>query len=352
MTLVTREELSALAERGGPGRNDESLGRALNSAIEEYTARRRAPIARYSVEVDQHPFPTLVAALLSNTPFESVHLKFEPVKGTLTAWDYSDVYREATLLGDGSAELVRDAEPPRESRVRGMARIVMRERFVPPVPDAGGTIPRPPADLLTVSEFARALRSTGIVPFSVATLLYRTDRRSRYEVDLLDNLLLPDIRAGRLPASTWVRRTPRISHAVDRLVARGELPGPTARALEVLAESNGLTPLELSQVLGGVRELGSSALKVLQARGLATLDRRTGVYRIRLEAFESEAESRGPPAPPTPYANPALRTSVMELMAAAEARATCPLCGDPLPPKFVGLLCRKCAELVAAGASA
>ncbi len=126
------------------------------------------------------------------------------------------------------------------------------------------------------------------------------------------------------------------------------MPLLASRCLAVIVESHGLTALEMTHVFGGVRELVDSALQGLAARGLVTFDRRTGVYRPRLDAFMPVpvAEPSAPP-PDTGGANPALRTSVQELLAAADARASCPLCGAPLPSDAKGILCDKCAAEVA-----
>lgn len=352
MSLVSREELNRLASRAPGQQHDAFSQRALDAAVEEYLARRRAPIARYAIEVDGKPFPSLVAAFLSDTPFDVLVFTPHDEAPQGPAWEYSPRYRRAELRADGSAELVPGRAPADGKALRAIVRLLVREHYLPRPGRTEGesNAIHPLSDLATLPELVRHVRSTGEVPFSLAALLYLNESRVRYEIDLVDGLVLPDLRAGRLSRKRWVRRSSRTAHAIDRYVARGELPVTTARALEVLAETNGLTAVELSQVLGGVRELGSSALKVLEARGLATLDRRTGVYRVRPDAFLPGGGGRSGASPPLPpAANPALRTSVMELMAAADARATCPLCGDPLPAGPSRILCAKCTALVQEG---
>ncbi|MHB8352288.1 MAG: hypothetical protein ACYDFT_06355, partial [Thermoplasmata archaeon] len=246
----------------------------------------------------------------------------------------------------GPAEFVATAEGP---SLPVQARLLLREHYRPmarpkgEIPDRSPVGGRP--ELFTPAGFASFVRRTGTVPFALALAVYFPQERIRYEIDLVESVLLMDGRSHRLPVSGHQPRTARIGHAVDLLVARGELSLPSARALEAVVESNGVTALDLSPLFGGVRELGSSALDTLLARRLVSLDRRTGVYRARFEAL-----SQGPERPrsrPDPVrANPRLRTSVMELLAAADSRATCPLCGAPLPAGPRRLLCDRCQKLL------
>jgi hypothetical protein len=184
----------------------------------------------------------------------------------------------------------------------------------------------------------------------VAILLYYRDERIGVELDLVRSLLLADIRAGRLATPRRVPRTSRLSWKLDRTIGRGDMPLLAARALTVLVETQGMTAVEMTHIFGGVRETVDSALQGLAARGFASYDRRTGTYRPRLDAFTPPPlVADGSPAPAPGGSNPALRTSVQELIAAADARASCPLCGDPLPPGTKGILCARCAAEVSAG---
>jgi hypothetical protein len=111
-----------------------------------------------------------------------------------------------------------------------------------------------------------------------------------------------------------------------------------------------VTATDLAPVFGGVRERANASLETLSARGLVLLDRSTGQYRPQLEAVVPSAErARSGSSSPARPSNPVLRTNVAELLAAADARATCPLCGETIPPGPRGLLCDKCTALVGRG---
>jgi hypothetical protein len=230
-----------------------------------------------------------------------------------------------------------------------MVRILLREHYVPmarPGAGAAASVAARPEPFVP-PRLAQHIRATGTVPFALAVSVYFPDTRVRYEIDLLDGSLVLDPRAHRLPVVRQQKRSARVGYAVDALVARGELSLPSARALEALVETNGLSAVDVAPLFGGVRELGASALDSLVARRLASFDRRSGVDRARLEALAGAPERRRAPASaPAVRSNPRLRSSVMELIAAAESRASCPLCGEPLPSGHTGLLCDKCQALV------
>jgi hypothetical protein len=346
MGRVPLPELAELARRGAGGALDPDDERALYRALEEYLPRRRERLSPATIQVDGAPYPSLVAAALEHSlPWGKVDFALTEPPAEARAWEFLLPVTGFTLAEDGSAELrLKDGAAP-ETR-RAMARVVVREHFVP---RTTATLIRERPDLFSLPQFARYLSEGHAVPFAVAFALYLPESRLRFEFDLLDSGLLPDPRQGRLPLARHVPRTSRLAHGLDLLVARGDLPLPTARALEVLSETHGLTASELSQVFGGVRELGISTLEALHARRLAAYDKRTGLYRPRLEAFLSPADraAAGDEALPAPV-NAALRTSVTELLAAADARATCPLCGNALPPGPRGILCADCSELVGA----
>ncbi len=353
MPSVSLEELQAFAREAAGDRHDRYSESGLARAVEEYRAQRGEAIASVGLTLGPRTYSHIYEALRDPTAtfLEGELAVIDPPEAG-AAWEWSFPVSRLVFHADGGAEV----HPPGGGKpIRAMVRILRRDYYVPrPASSAESTMrerqrdPRP--GILPLGPALKLLREAGFVPFAVAILLYTNDERHRLELDLLESALLKDPRAGRFPMPRRVRRTSRVAHDVDAFIARGELAVRTARVLEMLVESHGLTPFEVSQVFGEVPEFGISALKALQSRGLATLDRQKGLYRPRFEAFRPSTTSRGPVEPAAPIPNPALRTSVMELLAAADARATCPLCGDPLPPGPRAILCARCeAEVAAAG---
>jgi hypothetical protein len=328
-----------------PALGDPRLQDAAKRSLEEYLSRRPEPLARLRVRVDDREYPSLFAALRDpEAKFTRVDLVLVDPPAAGPRWEYLRPFQRLVIEKDSSVALTYldgSASP------RGMARLLLRE-FLAPEIDAGlgpsGTAPS--RAVRGIAESVNFARKTNLLPFAVALLIYFGEERMRVELDLLDGLVLPDPRAGRLPLSRHVRRSSRLSFFVDQYVAREELSPTTARALEILAETRGLTVIDLGQIFGGIREIAGTALETLRSRGLASFDARTGLYRARLDQIVGIGErlrsTEEPLRPAARLENPALRTSVQELIAAADQRATCPLCGDLLPPGWRPLLCERC----------
>ncbi|HTW55012.1 MAG TPA: hypothetical protein VMG36_00990 [Thermoplasmata archaeon] len=351
MATVAAPEIEALGRSLAGPRFDEYSGLALGRAYDEFVARRRTPLAALELSVNDRPYPTVYAALADPTAdFTVGELRFVPPFASDPAWEYVPRTDRIVFSADGAAEIhPAGGGAPR----RAMARVLLREHFLPRSrleeerAAAGGLRVQLPTRVGTLAQGMTICRAQPVLPFSVALLLYLPEERTRLEIDLVRSTLLADPRAGRLPVARRVPRPARLAWAVDRVLGQGDLSLTATRALEVLVESNGLSSIELAHIFGGVRELIDSALQGLVAQRLVTVDHRTGTYRARLEAFLPDAASSVRPDE-SPYAtDPTLRTSVQELLAAADARASCPLCGRPLPPGPSSILCADCAALVA-----
>ncbi len=354
MARPTAEELNSVGRLADPSAHPRYSELALVRAIEEYLPRRRETVAPLLLKVDGREVPHLYAALVDRSrDVGTLELatRGDPVEAE--RWQFLRPFATLTVRTEGGSELVPPGGPP----VRVMARLLLREHYLPMARPGGGA-PAPPArsgprpELFTPKAFAGYLRATGIVPFALAVAVYFPDERVRYEIDLVDSLLVADPRTRRIAPERRVARTSRIGHAVDVIVGSGELSLPSVRALETVVESNGLTAVEMAPIYGGVRELGASALDSLVARKLLALEARSGVYRPRIDAIATAGARR--PAPPVAAARPnaRLQSNLRDLLAQAESKATCPLCGDPLPAPRRGILCAKCQTLVGAGPGA
>jgi len=354
VTSVTLPELDSLARQLAPGRHDAFSERALARAYEEYVSRHRRSLTPVVVTGDGTDYPTIYA-LLADPKAHPATLEIhpEPVP-PVDDWGFLRPFQRLVLRPDGSADIHPVAPGPPE---RGIARILLREHYLPRSRDeedrgaSGGARVELPVVIGTLDRGLTVYREQSLLPFSVAILVYLAEERVRYEFDLLETSLLPDPRSGRLPPARRVHRPSRVSYAVDKAIGRGDLSLLAARCLEVLSESQGLTSVELAHIFGGVRELVDSALQGLVARQFITFDRRTGVYRPRLETFVPTGTStQFPVGGGMGGSDTMLRTSVQELIAAADARASCPLCGSPLPSGWTGILCESCTAKVDAPA--
>lgn len=348
MSTVSSVELQEIARKLAPERFDEYAARGLGRAYEEFVGRRRRTVGSVTLRVDGQEYPSYYAALADpRAKFEHGEIRLERPPSGGAEWEFLAPFQRIVFGDDGVAELHGpDDAAPR----RAIARVLLREHFVlrskvEDRPDGRATPrPRMPALLGTLEQGTTVCRAASVIPFGVAVLLYLAEERARYEIDVVHSTVLCDPRAGRLAATRRVRRSSRIAWSLDRKLGRGHLSLLASRCLEVLVESNGLSGIDLTHIFGGVRELVDSALQTLVQQRYVTFDPRTGVYRARIDAF---LPVEGAPSAATPpLVRPELRTSVQELIDAADARAACPLCGKPLPADASALLCDDCSAKV------
>ncbi len=349
MSTVSFVDLEQFARTLVADRFGEEEARALARSYLEFAGRRRRPLGPLTLVVDGRSYPSIYAAIAEpEAMFNTGELRLGRAPPASDAWEYLAPFERIVFQDDGSAELVGPGgAPPR----RAIARVLVREHHVvgrtaePSRAGPGAVAPPTPSLFGTLDQTIALCRGLPAVPFELAVLLYLPEERVRYEIDAVHGFLLADPRAGRLSASRRVPRPSRTAWGIDRRLGRSRLPLLAARCLEVLAESNGLTAAELAHIFGGARETLETAASVLVQQRWATFDRRTGLFRARLEAFLPPAEPVASPAA-ADQAHPELRTSVQELIAAADARATCPLCGRPMPGGPERLLCAECAREV------
>ncbi len=345
MSTVSSVELEEVARRLAQTRFDDYAADGLGRAYEEFVGRRRRGVGSLALTVDGRAYPNFFAVLADpQAKFATGEVRLDQPPASAADWEFLSPVEKVVFHDDGSAELLGPGGmPPR----RGIARVLVREHFLvrSRADDTAATPRRRMPNLVGTTEQGVAIcRALSLLPFEVALVFYVAEERLRFEVNLVHSELLRDPRAGRLAASRRVRRSARLGWGLDRTLGRGHVSLLASRCLEVVFESNGLTSVDLAHIFGGGRELVESALQALVQQRLVAFDARTGVYRAHLESFLPPSETTAPAAPA--LVRPELRSSVQELLAAAEARAVCPMCGLRVatPPSY--LLCDECAGQV------
>jgi hypothetical protein len=328
-----------------------SRSRPVDAASASDLARRaaayarvaRSPVARFLLTVDGREFEDLHAAVLDPTAgFERAELRLAEAAPPGPAWDFLKPFQRIAFDSDGSADLYPRSGPPEHA----IARLLTREGFgTPPSgPEFGSG--RPP----TLAQFARALRSGGYVPFGVALELYCAPERARYELDLIGNRVLADSRSGRLPSSSRRHHPSREAWRFDRVLSGANLPAGTARVLETIWEADAVSEADLIRIFGE-SDGGPATIGLLARQRLIEADPEAGGWRVRPNSFDFA--TRAPSSSATPREpESALRHNMGELLAGAEARQTCPMCGEELPVGYQGLLCERCRREVAGGSPA
>jgi hypothetical protein len=329
----------------GPGRPESGAleDAALAQALDEYLSVGLRRLASVQLSARGQSYRTIYDAILDPAIGEGmVDLAVTDPPAAGPSWEFLRPVRRVELFQDGTAQLYLLNGNPQ----RAVARLLLRE--------VSTTRGSRPSGLVTLPEAFAQLRSAVCVPFRLALLLYLSDERIRYEIDLTEDVLLKDPRAGRTVGGRKLRRPPRVSWALDQWVASGSVPLGDARILELLAEMRSASLQELSLVLGGATASVRRSLTSLAERGLVHPEPVNGQYRVRLEALRTLSPPAGGSAgagSSAPFEGEvsALQKEVDELVASADASATCPVCGDQLPAGHTGLVCARCAAAVSQG---
>ncbi|HEV2428313.1 MAG TPA: hypothetical protein VGV64_00490 [Thermoplasmata archaeon] len=304
----------------------------LGRALKEYRGRSARPISDLRWASEGRTHRGFLAALADpRATFRSTELDLPVAPAPGAAWGTVRPFRRLAIASDGPSEF----HPPTGSTVAVVVRALLREHWAPPGSPGGnglwGGLP----------QLVALIRGRRIVPFGLALEVYRSEERVRYEIDLVDDRLLPDPRDGRLASEKIVHRSARIAWAIDRAVAPAGLAPDEARLFETVAESNGLGEAALAAVFPPGEAVHGQLARLVEV-GLLAREGSHGVYRVRRSALKPEPAERAPDLPRSEPVSPALRATVVDLIAAADAQSTCPLCGDVLPVGHPGLVCARC----------
>ncbi len=335
---MPEDDLDRILSGLGSRPAERAVGAEAQRAQALYRAAGRATLGGIAFAVDGGKPGTLFEAVLDPTRrFDRSEILLTAESASGPAWEFLRPFTRLTLGGEGSAELEPVHGPPE----RSIARILPREGFgvLPSGAEFG------PGRLPTFPQFGRALRAGGYVPFGVALELYGPHERLRYELDLMDGRLLVDPRAGRWPVASTPRRPARAAWNFDQAVSSANLPPRAARILEAIWEAGVVSEPDLAQVFGGPGG-SDEAIGRLSRMRLIEADPKGGGWRARFDpAGRATRLTAGSASSSTSQS--VLRRSMSELLAGAEARATCPVCGGELPPGYHQLLCDRCQRDVA-----
>ncbi len=320
------QELADIARGPSNAPLDAPSIEAIAQGLKAYRRSAAPSLGPLKLVIDGKARPFYQAIADPKVPFARVEVALEAAPPA-SDWVFLRPFSRILLAGDGSAEV----HPPSGPKERVIARWLPREGWRHPGHRPSGRLPTP-------SGLPTAIREGGFLPFGAALEIYASEERWRYEIDLLDGRLLADPRAGRYPKAARVRWPSRAAWSLDRLIARSNLAPDDARLLEAVAE---IEPGARSD-LGGPTQPGRDVqgLERLAARHLVEADPATGRWQIVPEALGGGTRAPAPRRAPAPARG--LQESVRGLLAEADARATCPMCGDAFAPGGHGLLCDRC----------
>jgi hypothetical protein len=382
------KDFLALASFAPPGVHDSYSQKSLRQILMAASQRSLPHIAKLRWELDGQRLSNLAELLAKKSLSGKIGLVFQQPVMERSSWEFTTPAAAIAFDARGAGRIVTFNFDPHSltpwdlsdpgTVLTGVVRLSVREAYVPrsmkqeQEARKGNPPSPPPFDLFSMEELSLFVKAHGVVPLRMGVLMYTARARFAYDIDVVRGELVQDPRSGRFPVSSSVLRSSRLSHGLDRFVARHELSNVMNRVLELIFESNGLTPNEVAMVLQISQDIALSSLETLAARQLVVLEGKSRAYLPLPQAFLTESEAkmelkeeerrkaeaqmalhpvppevprvRTPPPPtPKPEVTPEeLRESVGDLLEMVEAHPTCPLCGRRMTGPSRDLVCREC----------
>ncbi|MFH0816398.1 MAG: hypothetical protein V1934_06245 [Methanobacteriota archaeon] len=275
------EKLLSLASEGSV---DDFARKKLRSAALAHRLLPRKPLADMFVKVGDNTFKSVLDAMCANEPGADMMLGFYH-PDLSENWDYDTPTKSIMVGRKGMGWIEHFHYDPysfekwnfneRFKKSRGMVMGQFTHFHVPESikahtarSNAGGDIAYE-SRLMPFDELHAQAASGGIVPFRARLCAYTQEARFAFSVDLLDNCLVQDFRASKLPPKGRVFRAPLDCLAFDRVYAAEKLPQQVANAFMLLFEREGTTVYDLSHVAGLNEASSRNTLQALVSRNLA-----------------------------------------------------------------------------------
>jgi hypothetical protein len=299
-----------LLARAPPETADDFARKRLRSAVLGHRQSACVQLADVCATVDGEVHRSVLEALMSAEPGSEISLSlYHP--DLSENWDYDTPSKSIFIGRKGVGWLEHFRYDPysfekwnfneRFKKSQGMVMGHFTHFFVPESIKAhsaraneGGDSPPYATRLMPFDELHAEAVSGRMVPFRARLCAYTQEARYAFTVDLLDNCLVQDFRAGKLPPKGRVFRKPLDCLAFDRVFASESLPQHVASALMLVFEREGTTVYDVSQVIGLNEASARNTLQALVARNLAykqgSAPREN--YMIEIDSIKKMAESR------------------------------------------------------------
>ncbi len=274
-----------LLARAPPEMADDYARKQLRSAVLAHRQSPRVPLADVCARVGGDVSACILDALMSVEPGSDIALSlYHP--DLSENWDY-DTPTKAVFVGrKGVGWLEHFGYDPytfekwnfneRFKKSQGMVMGHFTHYFIPETIKAhaarsneGGDVPPHTTRLMPFDELHAEAISGRVIPFRARLCAYTQEARYSFAVDLLDNCLVRDFRATKLPPKGRVFRKPLDCLAFDRVYAAERLPLHVANAFMLIFERAGTTVFDLSHVVGLNEASARNTLQALVSRGLA-----------------------------------------------------------------------------------
>lgn len=345
-----------------PEEVDMHARKSLQAKLYTYSAKDRIFLANVKYVVDGKKYDSFMDLLFETTDFNEFQIYF--VKPRLNEnWEYDVPTVEMNIMKEGCGKLVLacpfdpfsvkrwDTQHLESVEEEAMFRFYYLDFFYPESirsQSLRGDMERKlpfTFDLFLFEDFLKFAKKFGVLPLLLRVCAYTKHFRFTYDIDIVNDALVANFRAGKFPVSARIFRHPRQYYFLDKILAAADIGEYPKRVLETVFETKGVTVFDIANAYGLSEKMAEGSLEVCVKYGyLEKVGKPPRItYVPRFESFGGAMEYTPPKL--VPRVEAVERKEKEEIL---EDERICPVChGRKSPDKIVCDRCARASEIIA-----
>ncbi|MCX8173828.1 MAG: hypothetical protein N3F63_04380 [Thermoplasmata archaeon] len=340
-----------------PEEVDMHAKKTLQSKLFSYAGRERIFLAKVRYIVDGKKYDSFMDLLFETSNFENFQIYF--VKPKINEnWEYDVPTVEMNIKKGGYGKLtlacafdpysfkrwnMENLEPVEEE---AMFRFYFLDFFYPESirsQSLRGDMDRKypfTFDLFLFEDFLKFTKKFGVLPLVLRVCAYTKHFRFTYDIDITNDALIANFRAGKFPVSARIFRHPKQYYYLDKTLATADIGEHPKKVLETVFETRGVSVFDIANAYGLSEKMAEGSLEVCVKYGYLE---KTGkppsvTYIPRFESFGGVMDY----APPRPAPKMETEKKERQVEPVSEEETICPVCHERKSPEEI--VCERCAR--------
>ena len=300
------EKCQSIIQLGPESEIDDYSLKEMRKYVKSHLHEERPYLSEIAFLINGRHYEHIYDALKEENEIESVDIRF--LKPKLDEiWDFDAPTKTIKLIKGGFGGIAFFNYDPKALdkwakageliEKKAMIRTFPVDYFIPQsIATMSKYIGEEPPDILvpelwTMESMIKNIRKVGALPITVRICAYTKEERFAYDIDLLQNRLLRDFRAGKMQPTQRIKRSPEEYFYFDRIYASLKMGRLPKAIFEAIFESEGLTVGDIAHFFKITTEMATNNLKALQKRNLVIAEGRPPMetYRVTHEVLERGA---------------------------------------------------------------
>ncbi len=301
----------AVIELGPESEIDDYSLKEMRKYVKSHIQAERPYLSEVAFLINGKHYEHLYDALISESDFREVDIRF--LKPKLDEiWDFDAPTKTIKLIKGGFGGIAFFNYDPKALdkwakageliEKKAMIRAFPVDFFIPrSIATMSKYISEDPPDVLipelwTMETMLEEVRAVGALPVTIRICAYTKEERFAYDIDILQNRLLRDFRAGKVPPTRRMRRSPEEYFYFDKIYASLNMGHLPKAIFETIFESEGLTASDITHFFRITTEMAVNNLKALKKRGLLDVQGRPPfeTYMVTHEILKKKTWDDGP----------------------------------------------------------